>query len=246
MHGHGQAVEQAGRDLGQDVVDDGCHLRVPGAVQPDDHIAPTDRLPAITAPVTIDGYSQPGASRNTLAVGNDAVLLIEINGQAAPGGNNAGSDRYGLFVTATGSQTTITGLVVNGFSDGTWGEAIKTQYAEGVVIEGNFIGTDPTGTVAVPNTQGIRFDDISSNVVPHQVGGQTPGERNVISGNLGYGVWNGKWDSGKSNVIEGNYVGTNAAGTAALGNQAAGIFVEAITTPLIGGADAAGDVGFFI
>ena len=226
------AIEEANANAAIDTIE----FDIPG---PGVHrIAPTDRLPAITAPVTIDGYSQPGASRNTLAVGNDAVLLIEINGQAAPGGNNAGSDRYGLFVTATGSNTTITGLVVNGFSDGTWGEAIKTQYAEGVVIEGNFIGTDPTGAFAVPNTQGVRFDDISSRTAPHRVGGPDPAQRNVISGNLGYGIWNGRWDIGKSNVIQGNYIGTNAAGTAPIGNLQAGIFVEVTTTPLIGGTGA--------
>src|SRR5262249_16530459 len=37
-------------------------------------------LPEITDAVEIDGYSQPGASPNTLAVGSDAVLLIELSG----------------------------------------------------------------------------------------------------------------------------------------------------------------------
>ncbi len=41
-------------------------------------ITPTSALPLLTDPVTIDGYTQPGASENTLAVGNDAVLQIEI------------------------------------------------------------------------------------------------------------------------------------------------------------------------
>src|SRR5262245_8777850 len=43
-------------------------------------ISPTSSLPEITESVTIDGYTQPGASENTLAVGDDAVLLIELDG----------------------------------------------------------------------------------------------------------------------------------------------------------------------
>jgi trimeric autotransporter adhesin len=37
-------------------------------------------LPDITEAVTIDGYTQPGASQNTVEIGNNAVLLIELNG----------------------------------------------------------------------------------------------------------------------------------------------------------------------
>src|SRR4051812_26052572 len=48
-------------------------------------ISPASPLPAITDPVIIDGYTQPGSSENTLAVGDNAVLHIEINGTNAPG-----------------------------------------------------------------------------------------------------------------------------------------------------------------
>jgi trimeric autotransporter adhesin len=47
-------------------------------------INPSSELPPITAPVTIDGYSQPGANANTLAVGNNAVLKIELSGASIP------------------------------------------------------------------------------------------------------------------------------------------------------------------
>ncbi|MDQ3546245.1 MAG: CSLREA domain-containing protein [Verrucomicrobiota bacterium] len=43
-------------------------------------ITPTSALPTITEAVTIDGYTQPGAAENTLATGNNAVLLVELNG----------------------------------------------------------------------------------------------------------------------------------------------------------------------
>lgn len=37
-------------------------------------ITPATPLPPITAPVKIDGYTQPGASPNTLAIGDNAVI----------------------------------------------------------------------------------------------------------------------------------------------------------------------------
>src|SRR5262245_49805852 len=48
-----------------------------------DASAPSIPLPTVTKPVVIDGYTQAGAMPNTRAVGNDAVLLIELNGSGA-------------------------------------------------------------------------------------------------------------------------------------------------------------------
>src|SRR5690348_17869034 len=42
-------------------------------------ITPAGNLPTITDPVILDGYTQPGSSANTLAVGSNAILLIEID-----------------------------------------------------------------------------------------------------------------------------------------------------------------------
>src|SRR4030095_6294451 len=46
-------------------------------------IAPLSPLPTVIDPLDIDGYTQPGASANTLADGDDAILLIELNGAGA-------------------------------------------------------------------------------------------------------------------------------------------------------------------
>ena len=64
-------------------------------------------LPPITEAVTIDGYTQLGSSANTLAVGSNAVLLIELDGTATNAGVN------GLAVSAA---TTVRGLVINRFA----------------------------------------------------------------------------------------------------------------------------------
>lgn len=66
-----QAILDANANAGADMI----NFNISGAgVQT---ITLTSALPTIDETVTIDGYTQPGASPNTLAVGNDAVLLID-------------------------------------------------------------------------------------------------------------------------------------------------------------------------
>src|SRR5262245_37208041 len=48
-------------------------------------IALASRLPDITQPLTIDGFTQQGAAANTLAAGNNAVLKIRLDGAGAFG-----------------------------------------------------------------------------------------------------------------------------------------------------------------
>src|SRR5215204_3643162 len=67
-------------------------------------IAPDSELPTITEAVSINGYTQPGASPNTRAVGSDAVLKIELDGAGVPDGE-------GLVIEA--SNSTVEGLVIN-------------------------------------------------------------------------------------------------------------------------------------
>src|SRR5215217_5946840 len=127
------------------------------------------QLPTITEPVTINGYTQPGASPNTLAVGDNAVLLIELNGAGA------GASASGLVVT--GGDSKITGLVINRF--GTVGISLEMKGDN--VVAGNFIGTNASGDAAFPapnNVRGIYLDS-SGNTI----GGATAAARNIISGN---------------------------------------------------------------
>ena len=86
-------------------------------------------LPAITDPVVINGYSQTGASLNTQADTENAVLLIEINGVGT------GSSPC-LQINAGGS--TVRGLVINRCG----AAGILLQTGGGNTVEGNFIGID--------------------------------------------------------------------------------------------------------
>ena len=183
-------------------------------------------LPNVFGPMTIDGYTQPGASPNTLADGDDAVLLIEINGENLPNGST------GLNLTGTGNV--VRGLVLNRF-DGTFSIAISLEGSGQHVIAGNFIGTDPAGTAARPNYDGIAIESEDNTI-----GGTDPGDRNLISGNLVRGVI---FDFQDGSALRGNFIGTDRTGILALGNgEGVHTFAPATNNFIGGGAAGARNV----
>ncbi len=167
-------------------------------------IAPSSVLPPITAPLTINGYTQPGASPNTLAVGDNAVLLIELDGENA--GVDA-NDPAGL--TVYGRNTTIEGLAINRFN-----EAGIEIGASGVSVQGDFIGSDATGTIDRGNAVlGIWITSGENDVI----GGVDLAARNVISANKGANIQSGGGLGIPSGlIIQGNYIGTDASGMKSL------------------------------
>ena len=92
------------------------------------------------------------------------------------------------------------------------------------VIIGNYIGTDITGTQSIGNTYGVLFDDGSYS---NRVGGDTDAERNIISGNVGYGVF--FYNNGtNNNLLKNNFIGTDHTGRHAVANTA-GIIIDGIS-----------------
>jgi len=86
------------------------------------------------------------------------------------------------------------------------------------VVEGSYVGTDAAGTGALGNRLGIVIDGgAESNVV----GGSSPEQRNIISGNSGVGVL----IRGSRNLVKGNYIGADVTGTASLPNRMEGIWL---------------------
>ena len=108
-------------------------------------ISPLSALPPITSPVIIDGYTQPGSRPNTSATGDNAVPLIVIDGS---GISNIGQS-LGLQVQADNS--TVEGLVIQNFG----GIGVVLSGADDVV-QGDFIGTDPSGTDRAAEQPGDR------------------------------------------------------------------------------------------
>ena len=210
-----QAILDANAAMGADTI----AFAIPGAGV--HTITPATPLPAITGPVTLNGYTQSGSSPNTLAVGDDAVLLIELSGQTSAG--------TGIAITGGGS--TIRGLVIHSF-----GPAITMDTAGGNTVAGNFIGTDATGTVALGNS---GFGTVSvSGISDNHIGGATPADRNLISGNGGSFAVIVSGASVSSNFVQGNYIGVDVNGTAALANVGVGVAAFGAPNTTIGGLTA--------
>jgi hypothetical protein len=199
-----QAILDANGAAGSDDI----AFNIPGAgVQT---ITPVTPLPAITDPLTINGYTQPGSSPNTNALnaGINAVLLVQLSGVAGR-----------LQISPGADGTVIRGLVING-----GGDLIDVE-ASNVTIAGNFLGTNAAGTVAMPTGGGgfsIRHDLPTTNNLT--IGGPAAADRNLISGSSQGGII---FDIGffvpaaTGHVVEGNYIGTDVTGTTSLAQVSA-------------------------
>jgi CSLREA domain-containing protein len=224
------AIEQANTTPGADAINFG----IPGTGAKTIHVGANGHgpLPTVTGQATINGYTQPGASPNTKAVGDDAKLKIVLEG------SNAGSFGDGLRLDGA-SHSVIKGLVINRFDGAAiniFGNSVATS------VQGNFLGTDVTGTLDKGNgSNGVSAfsDDISNTLV----GGTHPAARNVVGGNGGTGVGMGDGsneDSPSDNVrVQGNYIGVDRSGTQEVGNDASGIFLNHVSSATIGGTTAA-------
>jgi Calx-beta domain len=198
-------------------------------------IRPASPLPPIKD-LLIDGYTQPGSRANTLATGSDAILTIEIDG------TNAGASANGLVnqgtVPGAGIPTvTVRGLVINRFG----GAGIRVTGPGGagfpgyLTLQGCYIGTDATGTLARGNGVGVEFGNDGQGVIgettPDFAGNTTPwpAYRNVISGNVGAGIAFDSTDplNPAIGTVRNAYIGTDAAGLAAVGNGGDGIAIGA-------------------
>jgi trimeric autotransporter adhesin len=199
------AIEEANDTNGADTID--FDIGGNGAVRT---ISPNSALPTITDSVTIDGYTQSGASPNSLAEGNDAVLNVVLDGI------NAGSVVVGLMIEAT--DTTIKGLVIRRFDD--YGIQLLSVGEASNRVEGNFIGVNRDGITDRGNSDGV-FIAGGSNTV----GGTASGARNVISGNGESGIVISSTVS-EENRVEGNYIGTGADKTGNVGNTEDGVAIQ--------------------
>jgi hypothetical protein len=185
-------------------------------------ISPATDLPDVTDALTIDGYSQPGSSVNTLTKGTNAVLMIQLDG------NNAAGN--GLEIVA--DDVVVRGLAIGRFNfNGIEVDNVEGVGApSGVRIQGNFIGTDASGTVARPNRfNGLNLRESGGNNV---IGGTSFSQRNLISGNGANGISIGTGNNGYN--IEGNLIGTKKDATSALGNGNNGVTLSSAFDNFVG------------
>jgi hypothetical protein len=169
----------------------------------------------VSIPVEIDG-------NNNILSGNNIIG----NAGASEGIDVTGSSNV-IGGTTAADRNVISGNMIGAYLSG----------GSDNIVEGNYIGTDVTGTQADGDiSDGIRISALSMN---DTIGGTTAGAGNVISGNNG-GAANGiEVDSSTGDLIEGNLIGTDASGTKALGNADSGITLIDSANCTVGGITSA-------
>lgn len=166
---------------------------------------------------TVQGNNIGTNSDGTVAIGNDDSGVIIIN---STGGTIGGS--------GSGEGNILSGSLSE--------YGIFAISSSGLTIEGNFIGTDRTGTLNLGNFDGgIRFD---FNAGASTIGGPAAGQSNIIAFNNGYGV--GVLNSGSNQVlISRNMFYCNTG----KGIDLAGVGNSNLASPVITAASTAGVSG---
>jgi CSLREA domain-containing protein len=161
-----------------------------------------------------NGGSAFGNAGDGVRIGNASSTTI---GGTSAGARNviSGNSRNGVFISGTNTAT---------FNK----------------VEGNYIGTDASGTGALGNNLGNAEVGVRVETPGNTVGGTAIGAGNVISDNGGTGVSILATDvsNATNNKIEGNLIGTDANGEGALGNFH-GVFISDAPGNTVGGTDSA-------
>ena len=194
----------------------------------------------------------PAFTVNSSAVTIKDLIINNFNGDGIDlNANNDSVQGCYIGVDPTGSvvaRNTGVGILVGG-SNAVIGSTstnpnVISGNATGIQITGgnatrnlvvhSYIGTDATGQVKLGNT----FDGIDVSTTNNTIGGISGngplGSGNLISGNNGYGISISNLGPG-SNLVQGNYIGTNLTGLSSIGNSVHGILVLASSNNTIGG-----------
>ena len=190
---------------------------------------------------TIGGNS--AAERNIISGNTGAGILVESGSHDITiTGNYIGTDISGTL----GRGNTLEGVRIDGGANNVIGGVIAGQRniisgntdgvtvdsaVSGTVVQGNYIGTDASGTVAIGNTVSGVIVSGSSNTI----GGTVAGAGNLISGNTNRGIYLVGATS-VNNLVQGNLIGTDVTGNAALANGDGILIVSGASNNIIGGS----------
>jgi hypothetical protein len=158
-------------------------------------------------------------------VGTDATGTISAGARVGIDLSNALNCTIGG--TTPAARNIVSGLLLSGI-----GISSPEGVRNGILVQGNYIGTDITGTQALANGSGIVIGIAPGTTI----GGATTGARNIISGNTFSGIIFGTVPPDPCNIpaasnrsseylVQGNYIGTDVSGTQSIGNGGDGIFV---------------------
>jgi titin len=179
---------------------------------------------------------------NTSATGNKVqgnYIGTDITGAKRLGNKNNGIVIASAPANVVGGTTAVERNIISANNQS--GIYLLSSAASANRIQGNYIGTDLTGTAALSNAlDGVTLYGANNNII----GGTNAGARNIISGNGQHGVFitNGAGlfttNAAIGNQIQGNYIGTSASGSGSLGNQFDGVRMLGGSSNLIGGTGA--------
>jgi hypothetical protein len=173
-----------------------------------------------------NNYLGMNAAGTTAIGGGQGVLISGIQGATIGGASGS----------LGGSCSGVCNLIAG--SAGSAGLVINDATSSGNLIQGNFFGTDVTGTLARSNGSAANINISATSTVT--IGGTAAGTGNLISGETvqGKGILIDSGVVGPVN-IQGNFIGTTTTGNATLGNGGAGISITGSTNVNIGGTTAA-------
>jgi titin len=184
------------------------------------------------------------AQRNVIGGPSDnGIQITQFPGEPPADGNVVMNNYVGTNAAGTTVLTNRFGIAIDSGESGNTvaDNVVAGSMLEGIfvagsgnLLEGNRIGTNAAGTAALGNVVGVEVVGAGNTV-----GGATAAARNVISGNDGAGVL--ITDSAASgNVVEGNFIGTQADGATPLGNGAWGVLITSQAANNTVGGTAAG------
>ena len=192
----------------------------------------TVKAPNVTVKgLAIDDFAGGGV---LVSGGLNDIITGDFIGVAASGNVAKGNRGFGVELAAGAQGVTVSNDVISGNAGS--GVLITGTGTKTNTVSGSFLGTDSTGTKALPNTaEGVRIDN---GATANTIGGLTTAARDVISGNLDNGVL----ILASSNVVEGDFIGTDSTGTRALGNHVEGVTIAGANNTVGGMSAAARDV----
>jgi hypothetical protein len=171
-----------------------------------------------------------GNTSNGLAIGGNSTGN-QVRGNRIgtnPAGTAAiGNTSNGIYLNAPANTIGGDGGSYRNVISGNTYEGIAVaSSASGTIVQGNYIGLDASGTLAIANgSSGVAVSAPSVTI-----GGTGLGAGNVVSGNTGFGI--NVTASGAT--LQGNIVGLDAAGATSIGNQQDGVWL-ASTGAVVGG-----------
>jgi hypothetical protein len=194
---------------------------------------------AMSSGAMLNTIGGAAAAAGNVISGNTAhgIFIMPASNQNSIIGNFIGTDPAGSAALGnamdgvhvdSSNQTQIVGNVISGQAVQPFAGVFITNGGSGNVVVSNLIGTNGTGSAAIPNWWGVNIEGASGNTI----GG--PGQNtNVISGNINTGI---RLSGSNNNTIQGNLIGTN--GSAAIGNGNQGVRLENSNTNIVGGGNA--------